>query len=65
MQRIVAWLTHGRVAVFITTFLLTLLVYVLRGIGVLGIVPGWMFLLLFTVTYGLFFLAIHPKRQVW
>jgi|GEM_PF-3309482 hypothetical protein len=65
MQKMFTWLTQGRVAVFITTFLLTLLAYVLRGIGFLGIVPGWMFLLLFTVTYGLFFLAIHPKRQVW
>ncbi len=65
MQKMFPWFIQGRVAVFITTFLLSLLIYVLRGIGVLGIVPGWMFLLLFVVTYGLFFLAIHPKRQVW
>lgn len=65
MQKMFAWFAQGRVAVFITTFLLTLLVYVLRGTGLFAIVPGWIFLLLFAITYILFFLAIHPKRQFW
>lgn len=65
MQKILAWLAQGRVALFMTTFLMTLLCYVLRGVGLLTIVPGWVLLILFALSYLLFFLALHPKRQFW
>jgi hypothetical protein len=65
LNRIVNFLSQGRVAVFITTFLMTLLLYTLRGIGWLTIVPGWVFLLLFTGTFIIFLLALQGRRQVW
>ena len=65
MQNFLNVLTQGRIAVFVTTFLLTVLIYILRGIGLLTIVPGWFFLLLLGVTYLLFFIAVHPQRRIW
>ncbi len=65
MDKIFKFLAQGRVAVFVTTFLITVLLYVLRGIGLLTIVPGWVFLLLFAVTYIIFLLAIQGRRRVW
>jgi len=65
MRNAFSFLAQDRVKIFITTFLLTLLIYVLRGIGLFTIVPGWVFLLLFAVTYLIFFIAVHPQRQIW
>lgn len=65
MPKFIALLTQGRMAVFVTTFLLTLLLFVLRGVGLLTFLPGGIFLILFMISYGLFLLALNPQRKVW
>lgn len=65
MFKLLLRLTKGRRAVFVTMLLVTLLIYVVRGIGLLNMIPGWMLLLLLCLTYGLFLLAIQPQRKIW
>ncbi|MEB3274263.1 MAG: hypothetical protein ACO4CG_16470 [Prochlorothrix sp.] len=59
------FLTQPRIALFITSVLLTLLVYTLRGIGILSFLPGLFLLGLFAFDFVLLILALNPPRRFW
>ncbi|MGA1283477.1 MAG: hypothetical protein ACO34J_05355 [Prochlorothrix sp.] len=58
------FLTQPRIALFITSVLLTLLVYALRGIGILSFLPGLILIGLLIFDFVLLLLALNPPRRV-
>jgi hypothetical protein len=59
------FLTQPRIATFITFFLVTLSLYILRGVGLLSFLPGGVVLGSIALSLFTLVLALNPRRRFW